>query len=145
MNATTYTKLFPAKMAAAKLTKKHGVKYIFIAVEGGFKVLTEAAYAEHKAALASKKAPAQEKAKRVYKPRASNKRYAVKVSEMIPGGEANYEQQVEALWQFADLTENGKLQNYLTGMPREYLSMIIGGAKTRWGAIGNVRAAMVAA
>lgn len=131
MNATTYTKLFPARMAAAKLTKKHGVKYIVAgpsAVDGIFTVELEV--------------PAPVKAKRAYKPRASNKRYAVKVSEVIMGGEANYEQQVEALWQFANLTENGKLQNYLTGMPREYLSMIIGGAKTRWGAIGNVRAAM---
>lgn len=35
--------------------------------------------------------------------------------------------------------------NYLTGMNEDYLKMVLGKSKTRWGAIGNVRAAMVAA
>jgi hypothetical protein len=140
METKTYSKLFPAKMAAAKLTKKHGIKYIFIPVEGGFNVLTEAAYAEHKAALASKKAPAQGKAKRVR----TTKR-GLKLGEHIPNGEASFEDQVAALWVFVELTGDLELADYIKGMPRERLSMIFGSSKTRWGAIGNVRAALAAA
>ena len=133
MTTKTYAKQFTARMLAAKLTKKTGITHNVIGpwADGTYSV-----------GIPIPAAPVKEK--RAHMPRASNKRYAVKVSEVILGGEANYEQQVEALWQFANLTDNAKLQNYLDGRPREYLSMIIGGAKTRWGAIGNVRAAMEA-
>lgn len=129
MEVKTYSKLFPAKMAAAKLTKKHGVKYIPVgpsAVDGTYTVELEV--------------PAPAKAKRVR----TTKR-GLKLGEHIPNGEASFEEQVAALWKFVELTGDSKLANYIDGMPREYMSMIIGGSKTRWGAIGNVRAALAAA
>ena len=66
MEVKTYSKLFPAKMAAAKLTKKHGVKYIPVgpsAVDGTYTVELEV--------------PAPAKAKR-----------GLKLGEHIPNGEA---------------------------------------------------------
>jgi hypothetical protein len=129
MEVKTYSKLFPAKMAAAKLTKKHGVKYIPVgpdAVDGTYIVELEV--------------PSPAKAKRLR----TTKR-GLKLGEHIPNGGASFKEQVAALWKFAELTGDSKLENYIDGMPEYCMLMIIGGSKTRWGAIGNVRAAMVAA
>lgn len=138
--AKTYTKLFTAKMIAAKLSKKTGEQHIHVAIEGGFKVVTVAEYEAHKVALAAKKVGPQT----VAKVRKSSAPEGGVFGSQIPCGKASYEEQIAALWKFAEISNDRKMVNYLTGMNEDYLKMVLGKSKTRWGAIGNVRAAMEA-
>lgn len=126
MTERIYAKLFPAKMAAAKLTKKTGNKYIPVgpsAVDGTYTVVLDV--------------PA--------KVRKSSAPEGGVFGSQIPCGKASYEEQIAALWKFAEISNDRKMVNYLTGMNEDYLKMVLGKSKTRWGAIGNVRAAMEAA
>jgi hypothetical protein len=124
----TYAKLFTAKMAAAKMTKRLGVEHVFLAIDGGFKVMPKADYEQHKAELAALKA--------VKKGAVKTQQTPSKTRVKFDFGPATAEQQVQAVRLYAQTyADQGGVIQILAGASNEEITNLIEGCTTRWGAI----------
>lgn len=127
---TTYSKLSTAKTIATKMARRHGVPYTTLAVEGGFKAMTVEAYEANNAVRVDKKSSK------------TTRTDGGALGSKIPCGPASVEEQISAVLLYADLTDNVKIKNFMSGVNPDYLAVILGKSKTRWGAIGNIREAV---